>query len=191
MPPDPNDAFDGGWPTSQAAIHRWASGNVREIRQALQRYEEMERRSRAAALEALGVQRQADLARVRAEDVYPPACPGSWSAADYRLVRALSVLALVTVLAPNATALQRLLASVRGLAAGHELAGLAVQSAVAQGSGPVPGTPGPPGLVLIGSRGKPGEADGRIRPGAARRSRPRLRRRRQVAGRQSAVYRGA
>ncbi|HEX3959251.1 MAG TPA: SNF2-related protein [Trebonia sp.] len=179
MPPDPNNAFDDGWPTSGVAIHRWARGKFREIRQALRRYEEMERRYRGDALEVLGPQQQdrvqrrlaatsveqlargsgvntvalrgsgittaadvhrlteqtlkdidgigpasagtikaraGELARARAEDVYPLASPGLWSAADYRLARALAALAVVTALAPHAMALQRVLAGVQWLA---------------------------------------------------------------------------
>jgi hypothetical protein len=180
MPPELSHAFDGGWPTSREAVQRWATGQIGEIHQALQRHEELERRYRAAACEAhgprqrdqlqrrlakasleelaegsgvsivalrdAGVTSAADvyrltgqqlddvpgagpasarkvikvradgLARMRAEDVYPPAGPESWSAADYRLVRALAALALVTALAPDAAAVQRTLADARWLA---------------------------------------------------------------------------
>jgi hypothetical protein len=180
MPPELSHAFDGGWPTSRQAIQRWATGQIGEIRQAVQRYEEMEARYRAAVLEAhglrqrdqvqrrlaktsleelaegsgvstvplrdAGVKSAADvyrltehqldaiygvgpssarkiikaradgLARMRAEDVYPPAGPESWSAADYRLVRALAMLALITALAPDAAAVQRALPGARWLA---------------------------------------------------------------------------
>jgi hypothetical protein len=179
MPPEPSHAFDGGWPTSREAIHRWARGQVLEIGQALRRYEELERHYRAAVLDAhrlrrrdqlqrrldktsleelargsgvntvpfrdAGVRTAADvnrlsgqrldavygagpgsartlktradgLARIRPEDVYPPAGPESWSAADYRLVRALAMLALVTALAPQAAAVQRVLAGAGWLA---------------------------------------------------------------------------
>jgi SNF2-related domain len=179
MPPDPSSAFDGGWPTSREAIHEWAGGLYRQLRQALRRYDQMERDCRAAVLEARGPQQQEriqrrlaamsveelargsgvntkalrdgkvktaadvhrltehdleaiykvgpvsaskikvlerEMARVRAEDVYPSANPGSWSAADYRLVRALVMFTLAAAVAPHAVVLRQVLAGVRWLA---------------------------------------------------------------------------
>jgi len=57
-----------------------------------------------------------EFARVRPEDLRPPGNPNTWKAADYTLVRALAMLALVTALAPHAALLQQVLATIRGFA---------------------------------------------------------------------------
>lgn len=57
-----------------------------------------------------------EFARTRPEDLRPPANPSTWKAADYALVRALALLALVTALAPHALVLQQVLVTTRWLA---------------------------------------------------------------------------
>lgn len=54
-------------------------------------------------------------ARLRPEDLRPPGNPNMWKAADYALVRALVMLALVTALAPHAAVLQQVVGGMRWL----------------------------------------------------------------------------
>ena len=56
-----------------------------------------------------------DFARVGPRDLVPPGNPGAWTSADYALVRALEMLALVTGLAPHFAVLLPMLQSARKL----------------------------------------------------------------------------
>lgn len=58
----------------------------------------------------------AKLARIRPDDLRPPGDPDTWKAADYALVRALAMLAVVAALTPHAAVLQQVLAGIRWLA---------------------------------------------------------------------------
>lgn len=55
-------------------------------------------------------------ARIRPEDLRPPADPDMWKAADYALSRALVTLAMVTALAPHVAVLEQILGAIRWLA---------------------------------------------------------------------------
>jgi superfamily II DNA or RNA helicase len=57
-----------------------------------------------------------DLARLRPEDICPPANPKAWGPSNYALVRKLMMLAAVTALAPHAAVLQQVLLTTRWLA---------------------------------------------------------------------------
>lgn len=58
----------------------------------------------------------AKLAQLGADDLRPPANPQKWNPGDSALVRSLSMLALITAVAPHAVALQQAVEAVRWLA---------------------------------------------------------------------------